>query len=80
VRVKGIRPVTDAVNCYGSVSSRERPQDTVTYSAEQIVNARGLCPANVSTRMARGHIRIPAGETWSYALGCEPDFAQEGKK
>jgi hypothetical protein len=78
VRVKGLRPVTDAVNCYGSVSSRERPQDTASYSTEQIVDARGLCPANVSTRLARGRIRIPAGEAWSYALGCEPIFAQEG--
>ena len=72
--------MTDAVNCYGSVSSRERTQDIATYSTEQIVNARGLCPANVSTRMARGHVRIPAGETWSYALGCEPVFAQEGMR
>ena len=80
VRVKGVRPVTDAVNCYGSIASRERTQDTATYSAEQIVNARGLCPANVSTRLARGHIRIPAGEAWSYALGCEPMFANEGAR
>ena len=80
VRVKGLRPITDAVNCYGSVSTRERAQDTATYSVEQIVNARGLCPANVSTRLARGHIRIPAGENWSYARGCEPVFAPEGAK
>ena len=80
VRVKGVRPITDAVNCYGSIASRERTQDTATYSAEQIVNARGLCPANVSTRLARGHVRIPAGETWSFALGCEPMFTNEGAR
>ena len=80
IRVKGIRPVTDAAACYGSISYRETPQATASYSAEQAVNARGLCPANVSTRLARGHIRIPAATAWSYALGVEPDFAQEGKR
>lgn len=80
VRVKGLRPITDAAGCYGSVSSRETLQAAATYSTEQIVNARGLCPANVSTRLARGHIRIPAGTTWTYASGMEPEFAQEGKR
>lgn len=80
VRVRGLRPLTDSANCYGSISSRERIQDTASYSTEQLVDARGLCPANVSTRLARGHIRIPAGETWSYAMGCEPVFQQEGRR
>jgi len=80
VRVQGIIPITDSANCYGKVSTRERIADTAVYSTEQIVNARGLCPANVSTRLARGHIRIPAGETWSFAKGVEPMFAQEGKR
>src|SRR5882672_1815822 len=50
VRVKGLRPVTDAAACYGSVGARENLQSAVSYSAEQAVNVRGLCPANVSTR------------------------------
>src|SRR5262245_46760967 len=70
VRVKGFRPITDAASCFGAVGD----------SAEQAVNAKGLCPANVSTRLARGRLRIPAGASWSFASGLEPEFAQEGRR
>ena len=80
VRVKGFRPVTDAATCYGSVSSRETAQATASYSTEQNVDARGLCPANVSTRLARARIRVPSGISWTYAMGAEPDFRQEGRR
>jgi len=79
-RVKGFRPITDAANCAGSIGARENVQSAVTYSAEQAVNSKGLCPANVSTRLARGRIRIPYGATWSFASGIEPDFTQEGRR
>jgi hypothetical protein len=80
VRVKGLRPVTDAATCYGSVGARENLQSAVSYSTEQSVNARGLCPANVSTRLARGRLRVPASTAWTFASGVEPDFAQEGQR
>ena len=54
--------------------------DLIAYSAEQAVNGRGLCPANVSTRLARARLRIPAGTSWSFATGVEPEFAPEGKR
>jgi hypothetical protein len=44
------------------------------------VNAKGLCPANVSTRLARGRLRIPASTQWTFASGLEPDFAPEGRR
>jgi hypothetical protein len=71
VRVRGLRPITDA---------RENLQSTISYSTEQVVNARGLCPANVSTRLARGRLRIPAGTAWTFASGFEPEFVQEGRQ
>ena len=80
VRVKGFRPITDAATCYGSVGARENIQSTPTYSTEQLVNSKGLCIANVSTRMARGRMRIPAGTSWSFASGMEPFFAPEGRR
>ena len=52
----------------------------MTFSAEQAMNGKGLCPANVSTRLARARLRIPAGVAWSFASGCEPSFAHEGKR
>jgi hypothetical protein len=79
-RVKGFRPDTDAPGCFGSIGARESIQTTPTYSSEQAVNDKGLCIANVSTRLARGRLRIPAGTSWSFASGVEPFFAQEGKR
>jgi hypothetical protein len=78
VRVKGFRPVTDAAACFGSISGRETAQVEASYSAEHAVDARGFCPANVSTRLARGRIRIPAATPWTYAAGIEPVFTPEG--
>jgi hypothetical protein len=80
MRVQGFRPVTDAAGCWGAVGARETLQAAVAYSTEQTVNARGLCPANVSTRMARGRLRIPAGTSWTFATGVEPVMAAEGKR
>jgi len=79
-RVKGFRPITDAANCVGSVGARENVQSAVTYSTEQAVNSKGLCPANVSTRLARGRLRIPSGSVWTFASGIEPTFTQEGRR
>jgi hypothetical protein len=80
VRVKGLRVVSDAPTCYGSVGARETIQSTPTYSPEQLINAKGLCIANISTRMARGRLRIPAGTAWSFATGLDPMFAPEGRR
>ena len=79
-RVKGFRPITDATTCFGSVGGRETVQTAVTYSTEQAVNGSGMCPANVSTRMARGRLRIPAAQEWTFATGVEPKVAQEGRR
>ena len=38
----------------------------------------GRFPLNLSTRYARGRVRIPAGTNWTYAVGVEPDFSLEG--
>lgn len=80
IRVRGFRPSTDAATCYGSVGGRERQQDSVTYSTEQALDTRGFCPANVSTRLARGRLRIPAATIWTFATGIEPEFVSEGSR
>lgn len=78
--VTGFRPATDAPTVYGSLSSRENLQATRLYSAEQAINATGLVPARVSTRYARGKIRIPYGTTWTFAMGVEPESRTDGKR
>jgi hypothetical protein len=80
LRVRGFRPITDAVGAFGSLVSRETVQATPTTTAETIVNAIGMCPQNKSARYARGRLRIPAGINWTYAIGVEPDFSLEGSR
>jgi hypothetical protein len=76
--VRGFRPVTDAASALGAVSRRENTQAAPSYAAETPINAQGVCPARVSTRYARGRMRIPAGTAWTYAMGIEPDVSLEG--
>jgi hypothetical protein len=80
VRVRGLRPITDAALCYGSVSVRGNLQNAPVYSAEIGLDAHGYVAANVATRSARARLRIPAGTTWTYAQGIEPDFIAEGTR
>src|SRR5262249_15150137 len=78
--VRGFRPVTDAGAAFGSVSARENLQSAAIYSAETAVNPLGLCPQRVSTRYARGRVRIPAGASWTFATGVEPDVTDSGAR
>lgn len=78
IYVRGFRPITDAATVYGSVSKRENTQSLATYTTETLINGRGTCPQRASTRYARGKVRIPAGTSWTFATGIEPDFTLEG--
>lgn len=78
--ISSFRPATDAPAVYGSVSSRENLQSMRTYSAEQAIDARGQISARVSTRYARGKIRIPYGTAWTFAMGVEPQSRTDGTR
>lgn len=78
--VSGFRPAADAAPCYGAVSSRERLQDTRNYSTEQALDGQGFIPARVSTRYARGRLRIPRGTDWTFATGIEPEVTTDGDR
>ena len=78
--VQGVRPITDASTVYGSITKRERQADSVTYSTETAANTQGICPQRASTRYARARVRIPEGETWTFASGVEPIFRLEGMR
>jgi hypothetical protein len=80
LRVRGFRPVTDAGTVYGSLSTRETASATATDSDEVAMNSSGNVPANVSTRYTRMNLRIPAGTTWTYATGAEPNVTNEGRR
>lgn len=78
--VSGFRPVTDAAAVMGSISSRENLQDSRVYSTEFPITGQGQIPARVSTRYARGRIRIPYGSSWTYAMGIEPEVVLDGSR
>lgn len=78
--IAGFRPVTDASAVLGAVSYRENLQTPRGYTTQQPLTAQGLIPARVSTRYARGQIMIPAGATWTYAMGIEPESITDGAR
>lgn len=78
--VNAFRPLTDAGTVYGSVGKRERLTDIETFTDETQMDGTGNCPQRASTRYARGKVRIPAGTSWTYAIGVEPDVSLEGTR
>jgi hypothetical protein len=80
IRVRNFRPATDAKTVFGSIGARENLQQNPTYLDEQAVTGIGIIPLNVSTRFARGRVRIPAGTAWTFIQGIEPVFTREGQR
>jgi hypothetical protein len=78
--VRAQRPVTDAETVYGSLTLRAKLADTPTYSDESAMNSIGHCPHRADTRMSRFRLRIPAGTTWTFAQGTDPEAATTGKQ
>jgi hypothetical protein len=77
--VKGFRPITDAATVYGSCSSRDTQQASVTDGTEVLISSRtGRCDLRKSTRYSRLKVRIPAATSWTFNAGVEPDISPEG--
>ena len=81
--VSAIRPQTDCASAAISIAARDTAQATSVYTAETTVNDIGLCPiqgGGIDTRYARVKLRNPAGTTWTYAMGIEPEFRMTGTR
>jgi hypothetical protein len=78
VEINGVRPITDCATAMCSIGMRMSPADTVSYSAEVVVDDQGWAEAYVETRYARGRMRAPAGAAWTFATGIQPDVAIAG--
>lgn len=78
VEINGMRPMTDCATALVCVGTRMSSADPVVYSPEAAVDDQLWAEAYVETRFARGRMRAPAGATWSYAAGIEPDVAIAG--
>jgi hypothetical protein len=78
--VRGFRPITDAPAVFGAVRHRANVQTLAATTGETSVDAQGFCPQRIDTRYARAWLRIPAGTSWSFAMGVEPDVTPTGQK
>jgi hypothetical protein len=78
VEINGARPITDCTTGYVSIGTRMSAADAVAYSSEYQMDDQGWCEAYVETRFARGRLRLPAGASWSYARGIQPDVSLAG--
>jgi len=80
IYVNGFRPVADSAVAYGSLVYRDTQQATTSTTSEAQINARtGRCDLRKDARYVRIKVRIPAGQTWTFAAGVEPDFATTGQ-
>lgn len=52
-----------------AIGSRNRPNDALTYAAATTQNTVGFCPARVDARFHKARITVPAGSSWTHALG-----------
>lgn len=80
VRVRGFYPRTDASTCYGYVKSRFNAQASPVKSPETNLDIYGNCSQNVATKLVRAGVRIPAGTSWTYCMGIDPDFVPMGQR
>lgn len=73
--VKGVRPVIDASTVYAQARTRDRVSQPFEDSPEKLAESDGVVPIDEVGRYYRARCRVPAGEEWNYALGCEFEVA-----
>jgi hypothetical protein len=79
VTLRGFRAITDAPTLYGSVTYRDTQSAPSISGAEVLVSARtGRCDMMRDARYIRYKTRIPAGTTWTFTAGIEPDVTTNG--
>jgi len=62
-----------------AIGSRNRPNDSVSYSTAMTQNATGFCPSRVDARYHRARVTIPAGSSWTHAMGIDAVWQQSGR-
>lgn len=78
--LRGVMPMVDSQGIYVSASAVERLGDTPTYGAENAIGVNGWSPQHVSGRLHSIKVRIPAGSTWTRAVGMYIDAVQDGEQ
>lgn len=77
--VRGFRPIADAATMTGRVAIQDKPGGATTWTESASANSTtGYIPIRRPGRYHRVEATIAAGETWTHAIGVEPDAAPEG--
>lgn len=73
-RLRGLRPVTDAVSAEATVNAKMRAGDGEAQEVASTMRSNGKMPIRANGRYYDLALTIPAGESWSYVQSCEFEF------
>ena len=76
--VQSVRPQVDVSSATIAVASRERIADSAVYGSAVAMNTQGECPQRNSGRYHRAKMVIPAGASWTHAMGVEFQAVADG--
>lgn len=75
---RGWRPVTDASGIAGSLLYRSNQNTAATQSSEKTMDSYGKINLRQDAKFFKARNRIPAGTTWTFAKGIEPNVTASG--
>ena len=77
--IEGLIPLCDASVVRAALGSRESIDETPTVTAYVNKESHGLIPFHDSARMHDVHLRVPAGENWTFINGVYLDAEKDGE-
>lgn len=81
VFVNGVRPYVesdDDPTVTVALRTRDKPFEALTTSDFSAVDDDGMAHFSISTRFARGRVKIGAGDSWQHAEGVDYDATPDG--
>ena len=77
--VEGIYPMCDAPSVKVALGARENIEALSTMTDYVSKEASGIVPFHSSSRMHDVHLRVPAGESWTFMNGFFTDAEKDGE-
>jgi hypothetical protein len=79
--VSKVRPLIDSAGVQISVGGKgEATKDTVAWASATSLGVDGSCPARTDARYLRFKQTTPAGDSWTRAVGIEPELVAGGSR
>ena len=78
IMLHGLRPLVDAADAEAMPVYRNRERDARRFGAYTRQQRDGVCCQHLSTVYLAARVKIPAGATWSHAVGVEALVEAEG--